>query len=38
VKIKQAGFTEVIDTEESLRYWFGFMFDHQVLPDFRREG
>jgi nucleoside-diphosphate-sugar epimerase len=32
VKIKQAGFTEVWDTEESFRYWLRVLMDRRVLP------
>jgi nucleoside-diphosphate-sugar epimerase len=32
VKIKQAGFTEVWDTEESFRYWLRVLMERHVLP------
>jgi nucleoside-diphosphate-sugar epimerase len=32
VKIKQAGFTEVWDTEESFRYWLRVLVERRVLP------
>ena len=32
VKIKQAGFTEAFDTEESFRYWLQVLIDRKVLP------
>ena len=32
VKIKQAGFTEVWDTEESFRYWLRVLMERRVLP------
>ncbi len=32
VKIKQAGFTETFDTEESFRYWLQVLIDRKVLP------
>lgn len=35
VKIKQAGFTEVCDTEESFTYWLQKLIDRKVLPPAR---
>lgn len=35
VKIKQAGFTEVRDTEESFRFWLQKLIDRKVLPPAR---
>jgi nucleoside-diphosphate-sugar epimerase len=32
VKIKQAGFTEAYDTEESFRHWLRVLIDRRVLP------
>ena len=32
VKIKQAGFTETYDTEESFCYWLQKLIDRKVLP------
>lgn len=32
VKVKQAGFCGVYDTEESFRHWFGVLIDRKVLP------
>jgi hypothetical protein len=32
VKIKQAGFTEACDTEESMVHWLGVLQDRKVLP------
>jgi nucleoside-diphosphate-sugar epimerase len=32
VKIKQAGFTDVCDTEESFRYWLRVLIERGVLP------
>jgi hypothetical protein len=32
VKIKQAGFCETYDTEESFRYWLQVLQDRKVLP------
>ncbi len=32
VKIKQAGFCEVHDTEETFRYWLGKLIERKVLP------
>jgi nucleoside-diphosphate-sugar epimerase len=32
VKIKQAGFTEVCDTEESFRHWLRVLIERRVLP------
>ncbi|WP_219417559.1 SDR family oxidoreductase [Pseudonocardia nigra] len=32
VKIKQAGFCETWDTEESMRYWLQVLIDRRVLP------
>ena len=32
VKVKQAGFCGVFDTEESFRYWFGVLIDRKILP------
>ena len=32
IKIKQAGFSGVWDTEESFRYWLQDLIDHGVLP------
>jgi nucleoside-diphosphate-sugar epimerase len=32
VKIKQAGFTETWDTEQSFRYWLRVLMDRKVLP------
>ena len=32
VKIKQAGFTQAWDTEESFRYWLQVLIDRKILP------
>ena len=32
VKVKQAGFTEVCDTEETFRYWFAKLIERKILP------
>jgi nucleoside-diphosphate-sugar epimerase len=32
VKIKQAGFTQVYDTEETFRYWFRKLIERKLLP------
>jgi len=32
VKIKQAGFTDVYDTEQSFCYWLGVLIDRKVIP------
>ena len=32
VKIKQAGFTESCDTEESFRHWLQVLIDRRILP------
>jgi hypothetical protein len=32
VKIRDAGFTEVMDTEETFRYWLGLLMERRVLP------
>ena len=32
VKIKQAGFTETWDTEETFRYWLQVLQDRKALP------
>lgn len=34
VKIKQAGFTEVWDTEDSFRHWLGDLVERRILPRF----
>jgi hypothetical protein len=33
VKLRQAGFTEMIDTEEMLRKWFRLFQDKRLLPN-----
>jgi nucleoside-diphosphate-sugar epimerase len=35
VKIKQAGFTEAWDTEESFRHWLRDLIDRNILPSYR---
>jgi len=32
VKVKQAGFTEVHDTEETFRHWLGKLIERKILP------
>jgi hypothetical protein len=32
VKVKQAGFVEVCDTEETFRYWLGKLIERRILP------
>lgn len=32
IKLRQAGFTEVCDTEDSFRYWLGNFIDRGILP------
>jgi hypothetical protein len=32
VKVKQAGFCGVYDTEESFRHWFRVLIERRVLP------
>ncbi|WP_439029087.1 SDR family oxidoreductase [Gordonia terrae] len=35
VKIKQAGFTETWDTQESFRHWLRHLVERKILPDYR---
>ena len=35
VKLKQAGFTDVCDTEETFRHWLGVLIDRRVIPPAR---
>jgi nucleoside-diphosphate-sugar epimerase len=32
IKLRQAGFTEFYDTEDTFRYWFGKLMERKVLP------
>jgi nucleoside-diphosphate-sugar epimerase len=32
VKVKQAGFTETVDTELAVRHWLGVLMDRRILP------
>lgn len=32
IKLRQAGFTEVIDTEEMFRFWLGSLIDRKIVP------
>ena len=32
IKLRQAGFTEVIDTEDMFRYWLGTLIDRKIVP------
>lgn len=34
VKIKQAGFTDTVDTELAVRHWLGVLMDRRILPRF----
>jgi hypothetical protein len=32
IKLRQAGFTEVMDTEDSFRHWLQDLIDRKILP------
>ena len=32
IKLRQAGFTQVVDTEEMFRYWLGSLIDRKIVP------
>ncbi len=32
VKIKQAGFNEVMDTERAVRHWLGVLMERRIIP------
>jgi hypothetical protein len=35
VKLRQAGFTDVYDTEETFRHWLRALIDRRVIPGLR---
>jgi nucleoside-diphosphate-sugar epimerase len=32
IKLRQAGVTDVYDTEDTFRYWLGWLQDHRIIP------
>ena len=32
IKLRQAGFTQVVDTEDMFRYWLGNLIDRKIMP------